>query len=566
MRLRTAYIPTQKEIPADAVIPSHRLMLRAGLIRLLAAGIYSYLPIGWKIMKKAMTIIREEMDRIGGQELYLPVLNPVEIWNESGRNSDFGDNMFRLKDRKDRVLVMAPTHEEVVSDLARKYIRSYKDLPQIWYQIQTKFRDEPRPRSGVIRTRQFWMKDSYTLDVDATAMAKGYEYHADAYKAIFTRCRIEFHRVGASSGLMGGRCSEEFIVESEFGEDTLVLCSGCGYAANMEVATSTPEVIDSESGELTKIHTPGQKTIDEVSKFLKIPAYRLMKSLLYMAGDEPLMVLIRGNHELNEAKLQLAAGGPVRPALPEEVEAICDAGVGFVGPIGLKKQVRVIADKALEGQHNLTAGANEEEYHLSGIELDRDVQPSEFLDVRLILADEKCIECGETLRIVNAVELGHIFQLGTKYAESMKVTYLDENGEEQPVYMGSYGIGVERILAAAIEQNHDDKGIVWDPVLAPYDVHLLPINIEDEKINNMAEKLYDLFKDKGLDVLIDDRNASAGVKFKDADLMGIPLQVILGSRWLKDGKIEVKTRRTGESLSVEEGHLIETIRSLLDSL
>ena len=407
------------------------------------------------------------------------------------------------------------------------------------------------------------MKDSYTLDVDAEAMAIGYGYHAQAYRAVFSRCGIAFHVVGASSGLMGGRCSEEFMVESEFGEDTLVLCDGCGYAANMEIAAGVPVDVDLEPADLEKIHTPDTKTIEEVAQFLKCTPDRLMKSLVFVSNDVPVMALVRGDHELNEEKLAGVIGAPIRPALPEEVEQICGAGVGFVGPIGLKKSVRVIADEALRNQHNLTTGANETDYHLTGIEFNRDVVPSEFRDIRLIQSNDRCVECGKPLRIVNAIELGHIFQLGTKYAESMHATYLDENGKEQPIYMGSYGIGVERILAAAIEQNHDERGIVWDPVLAPYDVHIIPINMENEKIAAMAERIYAQFREEGLDPIIDDRSVTAGVKFTDAELIGIPIQVILGTGWLKDGNIELKKRKTMESLYVAEADLIQQVRSIL---
>ena len=567
MKLSRAYIPTQKEIPTDAVIPSHILMLRAGLIRPLAAGVYSYLPLGWRAMKKAMAIIREEMDRIGAQEIQLPVLNPVEIWDETGRNADFGEGMFRLKDRKNRVLVLAPTHEEVVCDLARNFVKSYKDLPQIWYQIQTKFRDEPRPRSGVIRTRQFIMKDSYTLDADQEGLDKAYELHAQAYRNIFTRCRLKFLVVGASSGLMGGSASQEFMIESRYGEDTLVLCNQCDYAANLEIATSVPLEIDNEEiGSLQRIHTPNKKTIAEVSAFLKKKPAQLMKSLLYIVNNEPIMVLIRGDHNVNETKLQSYVGTQIRPANPQEVIEICGAEIGFVGPIGLKKKVRLIADKALENQHNLTTGANEKDYHLSGVELNRDLQNVEYADLRTVLSGEKCSQCGGELRVVNAIELGHIFKLGTKYSERMNATYLDSKGQKKPILMGSYGIGVERIIATAIEQNHDEKGIVWDPVLAPYLVHIIPINNDDKEIFAVANRLYSMLLEEKIDALIDDRDVSPGYKFKDADLLGMPLQIIIGEKWHKNHEIEIKKRKSGEILFSSEKNLISTIRSLLESL
>jgi len=566
VKLSRAYIPTQKEIPADAVIPSHILMLRAGLIRPLAAGVYSYLPLGWRAMRKAMAIIREEMDRIGAQEIQLPVLNPVEIWNETGRNSDFGEGMFRLKDRKNRTLVLAPTHEEVVCDLARNFVKSYKDLPQIWYQIQTKFRDEPRPRSGVIRTRQFIMKDSYTLDADQEGLDKAYELHAQAYRNIFTRCRLKFLVVGASSGLMGGSASQEFMIESQYGEDTLVLCNHCDYAANLEIATSSPLEVNEKVNSLQKIHTPNKKTIAEVSTFLKKKPAQFMKSLLYISNNEPIMVLIRGDHSVNETKLQSYVGTQIRPANPQEVIEICGTEIGFVGPIGLKKKVRLIADTTLKNQHNLITGANEKDYHLSGVELNRDVKNMEYADIRTVLSGEKCSICGGDLRVVNAIELGHIFKLGTKYSERMNATYLDNKGQKRPILMGSYGIGVERVIATAIEQNHDEKGIVWDPVLAPYLVHIIPVNNDDEEIFDAANRLYNMLQQEKIDTLIDDRDVSPGYKFKDADLLGMPLQIIIGEKWRKKHEIEIKERKSGNIVFSSEKNLIATIRSLLESL
>lgn len=563
MRLSQAYIPTQKEIPADAVIPSHQFMLRAGLIRPLVSGVYSYLPLGWRIMKKVMNIIREEMDAIGGQELQLPALNPIEIWDESGRSSDFGDEMFHVKDRRNRFLVLAPTHEEVISDLARKFIRSYKDLPQIWYQIQTKFRDEPRPRSGVLRTRQFIMKDSYTLDVDEESMDKAYQLHAKAYRNIFSRCGLRFHEVGASSGLMGGSGSQEFMVESNFGEDTLVLCTECDYAANLDVATSVPHRVEGQPTSLRKVHTPDTKTIEQVSTFLNVPPNRLMKSLVYISENEPVMILIRGDHDVNESKLQAYLGSTVRPAHPEEVKEVCKAEVGFVGPVGLREHIRIVADNALKNQHNLTTGANEKDTHLTGIELDRDVNIAEYIDIKNVFPDEKCVVCGDRLRVINAIELGHIFKLGTKYAESMKVFYLDNNGKERPIFMGSYGIGVERIIAASIEQNHDEIGIVWETVIAPYYVHIIPINIGNEDIKRTSNELYNTLNKKNIDTLIDDREVTPGYKFKDADLLGMPLQIIVGDKWLNERRYEIKQRKSGNTFFSSETDLIKTIRSLL---
>jgi len=562
VKLSESYIPTQKEIPTDAIIPSHQLMLRAGLIRPLASGVYSFLPIGWKVMQKIMSIIREEMDRIGGQELHLPVLNPIEIWDETGRNSAFGDEMFRLKDRKNRILALAPTHEEIICDLARKFIRSYKDMPQIWYQIQTKFRDEPRPRSGVIRARQFFMKDSYSLDASEEGLDKSYQLHAEAYKRIFNRCGLHFHIVGASSGLMGGSGSQEFMMESEYGEDTLVLCENCNYAANMEIAQSVPELITSEKHEIEYMHTPGQKTIEEVSKFLKKTPAELMKSLLFFYEDKPVMVLIRGDHEVNESKLQSYLGGSVRSANPDEVSEICGAEIGFIGPYSTKKKVRIIADLAIQNQHDLITGANRIDYHVTGLEFGRDIQPEDYIDIRNVLSYEKCTVCNGKLKIVNAIELGHIFKLGTKYSKNMKAGFLDTDGKEQPIIMGSYGIGVERIIAAFIDQNKDEKGIVWDVSIAPYLVHIIPLKVDIPDIANVAQKIYnELIKNK-IDTIIDDRKVSPGFKFKDAELLGMPYQIIIGENWIKNKKIEFKERKTGQILIMKPDNLIEKINEL----
>jgi prolyl-tRNA synthetase len=564
LRLSHAYIPTQKEIPTDAVIPSHQLMIRAGLIRQLSAGIYSYLPLGWRIIKKVINIIREEMDRIGGQELHLPALNPVELWDETGRNTDFGDEMFHLNDRKNRILVLAPTHEEVICDLARKYIRSYKDLPQIWYQIQGKFRDEPRPRSGVLRARQFIMKDSYTLDIDEEALSRAYKLHDQAYRNIFTRCGLKFHVVGASSGLMGGSGSQEFMAESEHGEDTLVLCGACGYSANLDIAKSIPEVVQEKKTTLSEIHTPGKKTIEEVSTFLKIDPIRLMKSLVYVNDNGPLMVLIRGDHDINETKLVNHFGPSIRSAHSEEVKEACGAEIGFIGPVNMRKTVPIYADITLKNQHNLITGANKNEYHIAGIELNRDLSNIEFLDLRSVKENENCSVCGKSVKIIKAIELGHIFKLGTKYSVPMKANYLDHKGKTQPILMGSYGIGIERIIASLIEQNCDERGIVWEKHLTPYKIHILPINIENTDILNTANELYQRLSEFQLEPVLDDRLVTPGFKFMDADLLGFPLQVIIGKKYLEEGQIEIKERQTGKKYYCESNNLLNKVHSFFN--
>lgn len=543
MRLSTAFIPTLKETPSDAEVVSHRVMLKGGMVRLLAAGLYSYLPFLWKSLLKAMQIIREEMNAIGGQEFHFPALHPIDLWDETGRNEDFGDDVFRLKDRKGRGMLLAPTHEEVVGDIARNEIRSYRDLPQIWYQIQTKFRDEPRPRSGLLRTRQFIMKDSYTLDVSQEALDYGYDLHARAYRRIFTRCGLKYFEARASSGLMGGTGSQEFLVEGVSGEDRAVVCDKCGFAENVEVAGTAWNMAPGEESPIEEVHTPEKRTIEDVSEFLGIPAERLVKSLVYMdAEDEPVMFLVPGSHDLIEAKASLAAGSPVRPAEAEEVLRVMEAPAGFVGPVGVPEGLRIYADRSLEGILDGATGANREDYHVVHMNLARDVKVLAFTDLRSVLEGEACSVCGEPVRIITAIEMGHIFKLGTKYSEALGATFQDENEEEKPIVMGSYGIGVERIAAAAIETRADDDGITWPASIAPYHVFLLAVNMGDDEVVKAAETLYEEMQAAGVEVLYDDRDIRAGAKFNDADLLGLPLRVTIGRKALDKGVAEVLSR------------------------
>ena len=562
MRFSKAFIPTQKETPADATIPSHQLMLRAGLMRQLTAGVYSFLPLGYRAMLKAMQIVREEMDAIGGQEFYLPALNPESLWIQTGRR-DIPNFILSIRERD---LVLAPTHEEVIAWIAAMHIQSYKDLPQIWYQIQTKFRNEPRPRSGVLRGRQFIMKDSYTLDTTWEGLDTGYDAHAQAYRNIFTRCGLKFFVVGASSGAMGGTGSQEFMVESESGEDTVVLCSKCDYAANLEVASSALAKAghDGDSKPLADIHTPNVHTIDELAEFLKVDRTRLAKSLVYRHHGKPLLILMVGNDQLNEAKLGAAlGGGEFRAMEAEELKALTGADAGSIGPIGLKG-FRIIADKRLEGANNLISGANRNDYHIGNIDMKRDVAVDGFFDLRTVETGELCASCGSALKISNAIELGHIFKLGTKYAEALNVTYLDEAGQAKPVIMGSYGIGIERIIACAIEQNHDADGIIWDKALAPYLVHVIAINMNNKDVVLHSNQAYKSLTDAGLEVIFDDRaSVSPGFKFKDADLLGMPIQVIVGEKGLKNNQVEVKVRRTKERSLVPIADLVPTVKKLL---
>jgi len=562
MRFSKAFIPTQKETPADATIASHQLMIRAGLMRQLTAGVYSFLPLGYRSMLKAMEIVREEMNAIGGQEFYLPALNPESLWIQTGRR-DIPNFILSIKERD---LVLAPTHEEVIAWIAASHIQSYKDLPQIWYQIQTKFRNEPRPRSGVLRGRQFIMKDSYTLDTSWEGLDAGYDSHAQAYRSIFTRCGLKFFVVGASSGAMGGTGSQEFMVESDSGEDTVVLCDKCGYAANLEVASSAMQKAarTPESKALEEISTPNVHTINELADFLKVDHARLAKSLVYRHNGKPLLILMVGNDQLNESKLSAAlGGGEFRAMEAEELRSLTGADAGSIGPIGLKG-FRTIADRRLEGANNLISGANRNDYHTGNIDLGRDVTVEGYFDLRTVEAGELCTSCNSPLKISNAIELGHIFKLGTKYADALNVTFLDESGQAKPVIMGSYGIGIERIIACAIEQSHDADGIIWDKALAPYLVHVIAINMNNKDIVLTSNQVYKSLNEAGFETLFDDRaNVSPGFKFKDADLLGMPIQIIVGEKGLKNNQIEVKVRRTRERTMVPINDLISTVKKLL---
>jgi prolyl-tRNA synthetase len=562
MRLSTYFVPTVKETPNDAVIVSHQLMVRAGMIRGLSSGIYCWLPLGQRVMLKVMQIVREEMDRIGGQEFLYPALNPVELWEETGRVKAFGDSLFHLKNRP---LVLAPTHEEVVAWLAKNHIASYKDLPQIWYQIQTKFRNEPRPRSGVLRGRQFIMKDSYTLDATWEGLDTGYDYHAEAYRRIFTRCGLKFFVVGASSGAMGGSASQEFMIESDAGEDVVALAEDGSYAANLEVAASIVQNAprSAKSDPVSEIHTPGVKTIDQLAAFLHVDHSRLAKSVVYWGGEEPVLVLMMGNDELNESKLMAVLGAEVRPIEPERLQQLTGADTGSIGPVGLKG-FRILADKRLEGANELISGANKNDYHLMHIDLQRDCAIEAYHDLRTILPGETSPNGTSTLKVVRGVELGHIFKLGTKYSDALGAKFLDETGKEHPIIMGSYGIGIERIIACHIEQNHDDNGIVWDKSIAPFQIHLIAVGTKSKEVVELSNRLYDLLVDDGVEVLFDDRkDISPGFKFKDADLLGMPYQVIVGEKNLANGKIEIKERRTGERTLVDVESALERLQALL---
>ncbi len=561
MKLSKYFVPTLKEVPNDAVVKSHIFMLRAGMIRMVAAGIYSFLPLGYRVIRKISQIIREEMDAIGGQEFHLPALNPREIWEETNRVEAFGDTLFHVKNRD---YILAPTHEEIMTFHARNVVKSYKDMPQIWYQIQTKFRNEARPRSGVIRGRQFLMKDAYTFDSSWEGLDVAYGLHDKAYRKIFDRCGINYFVVGASSGAMGGTGSEEFMVKSDAGEDTVAYCEHCGYAANVEVAISKAALKerDEKSEEIKEIHTPNVKSIDELCEFLKVDETQCAKSRVYVFNGKAVLILMLGNEEVNESKLSKVLGGTIRPAHPEELKEVTGADAGSIGPVGYKG--RIIADNRLKESNNLFSGANKNDYHLGGIDLKRDVKNIEYADLRSVKTGESCTVCDNKLEVFSAIELGHIFKLGTKYSEAMGAMFLDENGKENPIIMGSYGIGVERVMACYIEQHNDENGLIWDKTLAPFDIHLMGLNMKKQVVVAASDEIYNNLTAKGYEVLFDDRiDAQAGFKFKDADLLGMPVQIIVGDKKLKDNKVEVKIRATGERIDVEREELMNKLEELL---
>ena len=538
------FIPTLRENPADAEVPSHQLMLRAGYVRQLSSGIYSYLYLAQRSLLKIASIVREEMDAMGAQEMLLPALNPAELWQESGRWEVMGANMFRLKDRNLRDLCLGMTHEEVMTDIARGELRSYKHLPQIWYQIQTKFRDEPRPKSGLLRVRQFIMKDSYSFDIDAAGLDASYNKHYDAYRRIFDRCGLKYFVVEAHSGAMGGSQSHEFIVRTDAGEDLIVFEPKSGYAANLEKATSRakPPAAPDPEGDFAPepVHTPGKKTIADVAAFLGLPETSLIKSFVVVADGRMALALLRGDHTLSETKLAGILGAPeFRPAHPEEIRDKFGADPGSLGPVGVEG-IEILADLALQGRRNMVSGANRDDYHLRHVTPGRDFQ-AEFQDLRQVSAGDGHLESGEPLEIHRTVEIGHIFKLGYRYSDSMGLRVLNEHGKEVTPIMGSYGIGIERILCAGIELYSDSDGIVLPPAIAPFEVVITPVKYSDATLRAAAESLYAECRKLKLDVLLDDRDESPGVKFKDADLIGIPYRITMGKK-LAQGRVEVFQR------------------------
>jgi prolyl-tRNA synthetase len=549
------------------------------MVRQLAAGIYSYLPLAQRVSLKIMEILRQEMNRIGGQEFFLPALNPREIWEESGRWTVMGDNMFRLKDRRGADLCLGMTHEEIFTSIARHELRSYKQLPQVWYQIQVKFRDEPRPKSGLLRVRQFIMKDAYSFDVDQSGLDKSFEDQRAAYKRIFDRCGLKYVIVEASSGSMGGSASNEFMVKTDAGEDMIATCANCGYAANVEKATSRLAAVEDEAGpeKPEEFPTPGVRTIEDLTTFPGgAPAERQIKTLVYIAshddGQRAVLALLRGDHQLHETKLADSLGAnEVRPAHPEEIRELLGAGAGSLGGVGAKqkaldqkREVRIIADQGLKGRSNMTTGANKDEHHLRGVSIERDIKPDTWADLRMVASGEGCPNCAEgTLEVFKALEIGHIFKLGTKYSESMGARVLTQDGKEVPIVMGSYGIGVERIMASAIELHHDEDGIIWPAAIAPFDAVVTVTNVKQENLREAGEKLYAELMQAGLDVLLDDRDERAGVKFKDADLIGIPRRITIGKK-IADGMVELFDRRAKRSEDVPLSEVVQRLKEARD--
>ena len=577
------FIPTLREAPADAEVASHKFLVRAGYIRQLAAGIYSYLFLGNRSFNKIVAIVREEMDRIG-QEFYLPALHPLELWEGSGRAAIMGENLFRLKDRKGTNMCLGMTEEEVMTSIALKDLRSYKQLPQIWYQIAPKFRDEPRPRSGLLRVRQFMMKDSYSFDIDAAALDVSYKKHYQAYCNIFDRCGLKYMVVEADSGAMGGKESHEFMVRTSAGEDQIVSCDGCNYAANLEKATSKldpwGDLAPEGDGKPLPVHTPGQKTIEDVAKFLGVSPKNKIKTLAYMADEvdekgkkkaRAIVVLMRGDHQLNEAKFNATVATPTRPMDEAEIEALFKSPAGYLGPVGIEwardlknhdgKPV-LLVDKALEGRTNLIAGANKKDYHLKNLTPGKDFHPTAYADLRSVTVGEGCPNCGKPLRIDTAVEVGHIFKLGYRYSESMGLRVLDKNGKEVMPIMGCYGIGIERILTAAVEQGNDPDGFWLPPSIAPFEIVVAPVNTKDEAVKNAAEDIANKLEAAGFDIMLDDRDERPGVKFKDADLVGIPFRITVGKK-VTEGTVEVVIRSTREVRDVSITSIVEYFRELL---
>jgi prolyl-tRNA synthetase len=566
-RFSEIFTPTLKESPAEAEIISHQLLLRAGMIRKVAAGIYSFLPLGFRVLKKVENIVREEMNRIGAQELLMPALQPADIWQKSGRWAEYGPEMWRLKDRNERDFCLGPTHEELITELVLKEVRSYRQLPITLYQIQVKFRDEIRPRFGLMRAREFIMKDAYSFNADLADLKQSYTQMYQAYERVIKRCGLKFRAVEAATGLIGGQASQEFMVLADSGEDVILYCDSCDYAASQDVATSRLSEMSSEATKPAKlVKTPGEKSVEEVSKYLNIPPSRIVKTLIYRHDEGLTAVLLRGDREVNEEKLAKALHTPKFHLLTDgEWADFPELVPGFVGPVGLSG-IKIIADKEVSVLRNFIVGANKKDAHLINVNVGKDFQVDEWADLKLVKEGDPCPECNGTLLSARGIEVGHIFQLGTKYSEAMGAKFIDKDGQLKPYIMGCYGIGVSRLVAAAIEQNNDKYGIVWPITIAPYEVTILVLNWEDERQRLAGEKLYLALAKQGREVVIDDRIETPGKKFADADLIGFPLQVIIGPRTLEKGKIEVKQRKSGKRREFSLDEAAKKVEELVNVL
>lgn len=569
MRVSKLYAPTLREVPAEAEIPSHKLMLRAGYMRKAAGGIYTYLPLAWRVLHKIETIVREEMDGIGSQEILMPVVQPAEIWQESGRWDVYGAEMWRVKDRHSREFCLGPTHEEMVTTLIRADVRSYRQLPLCVYQIQDKFRDERRPRFGLMRSREFIMKDAYSFDMDEAGLDVSYKAMYDAYSRIFTRCGLKFRPVEADSGAIGGSGSHEFMVLADSGEAEIVYCQKCNYAANTEKAElHVIEATAEDAQEKSIVATPDCKTIADVCAYLKLPVEKSVKAVAYKSEKGLILCFVRGDHEVNEVKVVNTCHVLGVEMADEEMLAAAGTIGGYMGPVGLDpEKIMIVVDQSVMRMHNFCCGANKEGYHYINVNPERDFVPTYVADIRLIQDGDACPHCGGKLAKARGIEVGQVFKLFTKYSEALKATYLDEAGKPKPMLMGCYGVGVSRTMAAAVEQNNDENGIIWPAAIAPYHVLVVPVNNKDEESLQKAEEIYNELQKAGVEVIIDDRNERPGVKFKDADLIGYPLRVVVGPKTLSTGNLEVKIRKTGEvKMLALTSDYVTTIKELLKNL
>ena len=568
MKWSQTLIPTLKESPAEAEIDSHKLMIRAGLIRRITSGAYAYLPLGTLALNKVISIVREEMNRAGAVELFLPALQPLDLLEESGRLAVFGDDLITFEDRHGKTTALGPTHEEIITNIVKNEMNSYRQFPITLYQIQTKFRDETRPRFGVLRSKEFIMKDAYSFDVDYDGLNKSYKSMYDAYCRIFDRCGLDYIVVEADSGAMGGDVSHEFMVPSPVGEDILVRCLKCGYSANRERAETAPIPQENHAPLQTmkEVHTPNKHTIQEVSDFLNVGPHQMVKTMIYISGGQPVAVLLRGDHEVNETKLTRVLGQEtVALADRNTIEHVTGAHVGFAGPVGLK--IKIIADQAVSILRNFVTGANKSDTHLLDVNPDRDFKIDQIANIRYVTRGDKCPKCSHELDVSQGIEVGHVFKLGTKYSDALKARFLDANGKENSIIMGCYGIGINRIIASLIERSHDENGIIWPLSLAPYQVIIIPVNVNDTNSMGMANSIYDdLTNNEGTDVLLDDRDQRPGVKFKDADLIGIPIKIIIGKKFTETKELEIKLRKSGEIFPTPPEEVKSRLKNLFEML